>query len=170
MDTSSRVLTLSIQQDSEAWQGKVEEILTLFSALALRAEKVLSLSKTSWHVDVLLSDNESVQVLNHQYREKDKPTNVLSFPQTEGLDDLKHFPEGGLLGDIVLCWGVIEKEALSQRKKVLHHVAHLFVHGLLHLLGFNHEEKKDAVHMESLEVFILKAVGISDPYQEVARD
>ena len=121
-------------------------------------------------VSLRLVGADESEALNFQYRSKQSPTNVLSFPQTEGLDDLKHFPEGGLLGDIVLCWGVIEKEALSQKKKVLHHLAHLFVHGLLHLLGFNHEEKKDAEHMESLEVSILKAVGISDPYQEVARD
>ncbi|MCP4924123.1 MAG: rRNA maturation RNase YbeY [bacterium] len=163
----SRGLILSIQQDGSAWQQKVTGLTELFTSLARQAERELSLPQTPWHVDILLSDNKAVQALNHQYRGKDKPTNVLSFPQTEGVSDLENHPKGGLLGDIVLCWGVIEEEALSQKKSPLHHISHLFVHGLLHLLGFNHEDTDDAEHMEALEVSILKAIGIPNPYQEV---
>lgn len=98
--------------------------------------------------------------LNHQYRHKDYPTNVLSFPFEA--------PPGvtlNLLGDLVICRPVVDKEAKDQQKNTMHHWAHLVVHGTLHLLGYDHIEDEEAEHMEALEVAILSRLAIDDPYQ-----
>ncbi|NQZ20528.1 MAG: rRNA maturation RNase YbeY [Colwellia sp.] len=99
------------------------------------------------------------QALNHQYREKNKPTNVLSFPF--------EVPEGielNLLGDLVVCADVVAKEAQEQHKKLNHHWAHMVIHGCLHLLGFDHIDDNEATEMEALETRLLKELDISDPY------
>ncbi|MBA3981050.1 MAG: rRNA maturation RNase YbeY, partial [Alcanivorax sp.] len=107
------------------------------------------------------------QALNHDYRGKDAPTNVLSFPfeMPEGLtlsgDEL-------ILGDIALCADVIAREATEQGKPAAHHWAHMVVHGVLHLLGYDHVADDDAADMEALEVTILAGLGIPDPYQPVS--
>ena len=101
--------------------------------------------------------------LNHHYRGKDYATNVLSFPAElpEGLPKGVKLP---LLGDLVLCAPVIAKEAAAQGKPVNAHYAHLTVHGVLHLLGWNHEDDREAEAMEQLERDILAELGIDDPY------
>jgi probable rRNA maturation factor len=97
--------------------------------------------------------------LNRRYRDKDAATNVLSFPA-----DLP--PEIGLplLGDIVLCAPVVEAEAAAQRKPVDAHWAHLTIHGVLHLLGYDHQAPEQAAEMEALEISLLASLGIADPY------
>ena len=103
--------------------------------------------------------------LNHHYRGKDYATNVLSFPAElpEGLPKGVKLP---LLGDLVLCAPVIAKEAAAQGKPVAAHYAHLTVHGVLHLLGWNHEDIREAECMEQLEREILAGLGLPDPYIE----
>ena len=103
--------------------------------------------------------------LNHHYRGKDYATNVLSFPAElpEGLPKGVKLP---LLGDLVLCAPVIAKEAAAQGKPVTAHYAHLTVHGVLHLLGWNHEDTREAECMEQLEREILAGLGLPDPYIE----
>ena len=103
--------------------------------------------------------------LNHHYRGKDYATNVLSFPAElpEGLPKGVKLP---LLGDLVLCAPVIAKEAAAQGKPVAAHYAHLTVHGVLHLLGWNHEDSREAECMEQLEREILAGLGLPDPYTE----
>jgi probable rRNA maturation factor len=96
-----------------------------------------------------------------RYRHKDYPTNVLSF-----VADLPPKLKLPLLGDIVLCAPVIEREALAQGKPLFDHYAHLTVHGVLHLLGMNHETIAEAREMESIEQQVLDRIGISDPYSE----
>jgi len=99
--------------------------------------------------------------LNQQYRGKDKPTNVLSFP-FEVPEEI----ELDLLGDLIICTKVVEQEA-KQQHKVLHtHWAHLVIHGCLHLLGYDHINEQDAEEMEKLEVQLLSTLNISDPYIE----
>jgi probable rRNA maturation factor len=100
--------------------------------------------------------------LNFQYRQKDYPTNVLSFP-AETMARPKR-SKICWLGDLVICPAVVSKEALSQAKPLRHHYAHLSVHGLLHLLGFDHKDKTDAAKMEALEVQVLAKFGIANPY------
>jgi len=103
--------------------------------------------------------------LNRQYRGKDHPTNVLSFPADlpEGLPDGVRLP---LLGDLVICAPVVEREAREQGKPLATHYAHLTVHGVLHLLGWDHENDRDAERMEQRERQILATLGIGDPYLE----
>src|SRR5690606_41420370 len=100
-------------------------------------------------------------------RGKDQATNVLSFPAElpEGLPEGVHMP---LLGDIVLCAPVVAREAREQGKPLAAHYAHLTVHGVLHLLGWDHEDEKDAEAMEQLEREILAGLGIDDPYRDDA--
>ena len=102
----------------------------------------------------IVDNNESIN-LNNIYRKKKYPTNVLSFL----VDDEVH-----LIGDIVLCAPVIEKEALQQSKKLEAHYAHLIIHGALHLYGYDHENKKDADIMEAKEIKILTKLGYKNPY------
>lgn len=113
-------------------------------------------------VSVRIVSADEIQALNSDYRDKNKPTNVLSFPAgpIEGL------PEDApvLLGDIVICASVVDSEAAEQGKIVGDHWAHMLVHGTLHLLGFDHETESEATEMEALETRILTAKGLPDPY------
>ncbi|MBY4676228.1 rRNA maturation RNase YbeY [Marinobacterium arenosum] len=115
---------------------------------------------------IRLVDPQESQTLNHQYRGKDRPTNVLSFPfeRPEGLPEDLPFD---LLGDLVICAEVVRREADEQQKPLDHHWAHMVVHGCLHLLGYDHINDDDAEIMEQLERDILARLDISDPYQEV---
>ena len=110
-------------------------------------------------VTVRIVDNEESQALNRDYRGKDKPTNVLSFPfeAPPGI-------EMNLLGDLVICRQVVENEAKEQEKLLEAHWAHMVVHGSLHLLGYDHIEEDEAEEMESLETEIMLAMGYTDPY------
>ena len=103
------------------------------------------------------------RALNHHYRGKDYATNVLSFP-AELPDGLPKGVKMPLLGDLVICAPVVAREAKEQKKPLAAHYAHLTVHGVLHLLGWDHEDEKEAVCMEQLEREILATLGIEDPY------
>lgn len=104
-----------------------------------------------------LVDPEEAQALNRDYRQKDYVPNVLTFEY--GVD-----PEGMARGDIVICVDVLQKEAQAQRKTLRQHMAHLLVHGVLHALGFDHQEEADAEAMESLEIALLADMGFPNPY------
>lgn len=111
---------------------------------------------------VRIVDEQESAELNEQYRHKPGPTNILSFP----LD----VPEGiqlDLLGDLVICAPVLEKEALQQDKLLTHHWAHIIVHGVLHLLGYDHIDDDEAELMENKEIAILNKLNINNPYTEV---
>ena len=106
---------------------------------------------------------EEMQTLNREYRDKDKPTNVLSFPAEEvaGLPG----DEARALGDLVVCAAVVRDESAQQDKAPADHWAHMLVHGTLHLLGYDHMSDEQAAEMESLEVRILTSQGVADPYR-----
>ncbi|MDR1267002.1 MAG: rRNA maturation RNase YbeY [Holosporales bacterium] len=108
-------------------------------------------------IEYLLSDDVVLQDLNLRYRGNDAPTNVLSFPQ-ESQD------KGSVLGSVVLSYETTHREAREQRKPFIHHVLHLVLHGTLHLLGCDHETKREADIMENLERAILASLDIPDPY------
>ena len=126
---------------------------------------------SSWltraEVSVLLADDATVRRLNADYRGRDRPTNVLSFPMFE--DARAHRPEPSPagtvpLGDIVLAFETVREEARGEAKPFPHHVSHLLIHGCLHLLGYDHQSAADAALMEGLERDALAQLGIPDPY------
>ncbi|MDP1663970.1 MAG: rRNA maturation RNase YbeY [Methylobacter sp.] len=111
---------------------------------------------------VRIVDEQESAELNEQYRHKSGPTNILSFPV-----DLPEGIELDLLGDLVICAPVVEKEALEQDKLLAHHWAHIIVHGVLHLLGYDHIDDDEAELMENKEIAILNKLHINNPYTEV---
>lgn len=119
-------------------------------------------------VAVRLTSDDEVRTLNHQYRQKDKPTNVLSFPmiQPDLLESVTQNSDDGevILGDIVLARGVCEREAEERGVPVQDHAAHLIVHGTLHLLGYDHQGDAEAEAMEAMERAALADLGLHDPY------
>lgn len=122
-------------------------------------------------ISVALADDALVRRLNRDYRGKDKPTNVLSFPLLDGEGGIEE-GEGVpiLLGDVILAHETVAREAREQGKTFEEHVAHLVVHGVLHLLGYDHETDEDADRMERLETRILDRLGMADPYADRARN
>ena len=146
---------------------------------ALAARAVLAALRSSPHGDIIdagylaeisvrFTSDDEVQTLNRDYRQKDKPTNVLSFPmvQVDLLDALNEGDDGEtLLGDIVLAHGVCAAEAAEKGVTAEEHATHLIVHGTLHLLGYDHEQgEAEADHMEEIERAALATLGIADPY------
>jgi len=117
-------------------------------------------------VSIRIVDEPESQALNQRYRDREAPTNVLSFPaELERLPGLP--PEAGaLLGDLVICAPVVAREAKAQGKKAADHWAHMLVHGFLHLLGFDHMSDDEARRMEDLEALILAAKSVPNPYKQ----
>jgi probable rRNA maturation factor len=113
-------------------------------------------------ISVRIVDEREMRDLNRNYRNKDQPTNVLAFPS--GDTDFTPPGERPLLGDVVVCAGVVAREAQEQGKQAEHHWSHMLVHGTLHLLGYDHVSDEDAEAMEALERAILAGFGIADPY------
>lgn len=124
-------------------------------------DTALAQYQRDFELTIRVVDSEESQSLNSQYRGKDKPTNVLSFP-FEVPDGI----ELDLLGDLIICADVVEKEAQEQDKPLLHHWAHMVIHGTLHLLGYDHISDDEAEEMEALEIKLLAHLSIPDPYQE----
>lgn len=157
------MIALDIDVEAEGWDV-IPDLLVLCRRAA---DAALASCPAPPEGDVaaalLLADDEAVRALNRQWRGQDKPTNVLSFPAPAG-------PAGGarLLGDIVLAWDTIAREADQEGKAVPDHTAHLVVHGVLHLLGLDHESDAEADTMEAVEVAALARLGIADPYGAAA--
>lgn len=124
-------------------------------------EAALSGQRDEAELTVRIVDTSEIQNLNRTYRQQNKPTNVLSFPfeKLDGID----LP---LLGDVVVCAAVVALEAVQQQKSLQYHWAHMVVHGVLHLLGYDHINEQDAEIMEGLEVEVLHRLGIDNPYQQ----
>jgi probable rRNA maturation factor len=117
---------------------------------------------------IVLADDTDQRRLNRRFRARDTPTNVLAFPAWEpGTPSAPDAPL--LLGDIVLAFETVAREAAEQSKPLADHLRHLIVHGVLHLLGYDHQTAEGASMMESLEAVILAKLGISDPYQDAAQ-
>jgi probable rRNA maturation factor len=117
-----------------------------------------------FEASVMLTNDAQIQELNRTWRNKDKPTNVLSFPSPEqpGATGPRY------LGDIALAYETLVRESEDESKELAHHFAHLIVHGVLHLLGYDHEVEAEAEIMEALEVKALATLGIADPYRDMA--
>ncbi|MCY4046080.1 MAG: rRNA maturation RNase YbeY [Cellvibrionales bacterium] len=149
------MLTLDLIVDTEATGIPSEDQFVQFGESALAA------ANHTDPADICLSiiDSEQSRKLNHEYRSKDKPTNVLSFPA-----DLPESIDIPLLGDILICHSVMRQEAIDQDKSLIAHYAHLTIHGVLHLLGYDHMNDEEATVMEALEIEALNALGFTNPY------
>ena len=140
------------------------------AAVAATAHGELATTPAAVEISVRLTTDAEVRQLNRQYRGKDKPTNVLSFPmvQPDLLDTVTQNSDDGeaLLGDIVLAHGVCAGEAADKGISLEDHVTHLVAHGVLHLLGYDHQRDDAAEGMEAIERDVLAGLGIADPYRE----
>lgn len=123
-------------------------------------EQILPQFVDQAELTIRIVDEEESQTLNATYRQKNKPTNVLSFPFEAPIE-----METPLLGDLVICAPIVEQEALEQNKTLDAHFVHLLLHGCLHLLGYDHIEEAEAIEMESLEIAILAELGFNNPYE-----
>ena len=122
-----------------------------------RRAATLALPGGKGDMTILLTSDRRMAALNHLFRGKNKPTNVLSFPAADSQD--------GYLGDIAVALGVLLREAKAEGKSPAEHLSHLVIHGTLHLLGYDHLSKAQANHMETLETAVLARFGLSDPYR-----
>ncbi|MEX2454833.1 MAG: rRNA maturation RNase YbeY [Rhodospirillaceae bacterium] len=162
---------IDIRTDSAAWSdpaGPAAGSDALVRAAALAALAGSEVAGGPVEVSVLLTDDAAVAALNAEWRGREGPTNVLSFP---GDDVPDHAPPGArlpdrpvLLGDVVVAYETVLREAVAGGLPFADHLRHLIVHGVLHLLGYDHESEAEAEEMEGLETEILATLGVSDPY------
>ncbi|MHB8284076.1 MAG: rRNA maturation RNase YbeY [Caulobacteraceae bacterium] len=146
---------IEVEIEDEAWTTALPDA-ERWTLDAAKAALTLVDADPAYALTILLTDDASIQDLNAQFRDKDKPTNVLSFPAAETA--LPH------IGDIALAYGVCAKEAQEQNKTLREHLVHLTTHGVLHLIGYDHETDADAEVMEEMERDVLRGFEISDPY------
>jgi probable rRNA maturation factor len=157
----TRTPAIDIVRESPLWEAEPDIDATLQRAIS---EAAADISTTDAELAIVLTDDSRIRALNQAWRGLDKPTNVLSFP----ADDRGGQGAPALLGDIVIAYETTKGEAGAQGTPFLHHLAHLAVHGFLHLRGYDHEAEDEAETMERLERQILARLDIPDPY--AARD
>jgi probable rRNA maturation factor len=157
----TRPLTIDIDIQAGGWRD-APVAMDMIARCAVRAAwRDAGTGVREAEVSIVLGDDALVRRLNAAYRGQDKATNVLSFP---GDDETGPQSAPRLLGDIVLAYETVAREAREQGKTMPDHAAHLCVHGLLHLLGHDHEDDGDAAAMEALETAIVATLGIADPF------
>lgn len=150
------------------WEARASEAVV--AALRFTPYAMLADAAPLVEIAVRLSDDAEVQQLNRDFRGKDKPTNVLSFPQvqTDLLDMLANTDDGEiLLGDIVLAQETCAREAVEKNISFADHATHLMMHGALHLVGYDHQDDVSATRMEEIEVKALASLGLANPYADV---
>lgn len=161
--------TIDVSIDYPLWNEldfDAEKIANDILPLAYKAAiKPDILKSRKAEVSLLLTGDDHIHELNREYRGKDKPTNVLSFASLDG-DDGASFPQGPEIhiGDIVIAYDTVAREAVDLAIPFRNHYIHLLIHGMLHLLGYDHMEESEAESMESLEIQILNGLGIENPY------
>ncbi|WP_193366683.1 rRNA maturation RNase YbeY [Pelagibius marinus] len=166
-EPGSSSLEVAVSVPDTAWLDAVDDLEARAQAAVRTALKLADpalLEAGPLEISLVFTDDAEQRTLNRDWRDKDRPTNVLSFPNMDEPGD--PHPEGlpRLLGDVVLARETVLREAGEQGKTPADHTTHLLVHGLLHLLGHDHEEACEAEAMEALEREILGALGIADPY------
>ncbi len=147
---------LSFIYKNKSWLSNIPDIEKISERVLKNTFKAVGVKQVKgMEINILLTSDKEIQELNKNYRGKNKPTNVLSF---ETGDEF-------LLGDIVMSWATLKKEAVAGKISVKDHYAHLLCHGILHLLGFDHIDEDEANEMEFFEVKILKTMKIQNPYE-----
>ncbi len=149
---------IDIEIEDAAWSDALPDVEAVVERAAQGALDTLTQAKRGGAVAILLTDDAAVADLNTRFRGKPTSTNVLSFPAADSA-----YPH---LGDVALAYGVCASEAEAQSKSLADHLTHLVVHGVLHLLGYDHESEADAEVMEQMECEILRRFGIADPYAQ----
>lgn len=165
-DTSTEI-AIDIAVDSNQWKDieTFEELAQKTSAIViswLEEREGLRLPQVPMELSVLLTDDASIKEINSKWRMQNKATNVLSFPTKELNVGETPLP---LLGDVIFAYETILREAEELTKSFEEHLTHLFIHGFLHLLGYDHINDTDAEQMERIETGILLSIGLSDPYE-----
>jgi probable rRNA maturation factor len=158
-------LDLAVGVESPAWSAALPDIAQRIEPWARLALGAASLPAGPVELSVVLADDALVRQLNRDWRGKDAATNVLSFAALD--DEEAPIVEGAplLLGDVVLAFETVAAEAAAEGLALEDHLAHLVIHGVLHLVGFDHEEEEEALEMESLETRLLAGLGIADPHR-----
>jgi probable rRNA maturation factor len=155
-------VTIDIAVEAESWHRILGAELIAHRA----AQAALDDAKIGeGEVSILLTDDARIRELNRTYRGMDKPTNVLSFPSEDKAESGARF-----YGDIALACETLSREAAGEGKRLDAHLSHLVVHGVLHLLGFDHDNERDAEAMEARETKIVTSLGFADPYASVAEE
>jgi len=168
--TPDYILNIDFDIQDKSWLDNINGIQSIIMLTTKETFNHTKISKKAKEIEfsITLASNEIIQKLNLQYRQKDKPTNCLSFPAQEidmkKINKIKFHDGFILLGDVIFAYDVIKNESLEQKKSFNDHFSHLLIHSLLHLHGFNHENDNEAKEMESLEVEILSSLGINSPY------
>jgi len=156
---------IDIAVESDLWRAEPAAATTVHDAIATAAAAVRALPAAGGEVSVVLTDDAAIQKLNREWRGLDKPTNVLSFPAAHSAATVHSAATApALLGDIVIAYETVTREAAAEGKPFAHHVAHLAVHGFLHLLGYDHDSDAEAEAMERLETRILARLDVPDPH------
>jgi probable rRNA maturation factor len=173
--TDSVAAAVDIVVESELWDAQPEAQATVRDAIVTAAASTRALPAASGEVSVVLADDAAIRKLNRDWRGVDKPTNVLSFPAPQLRSAGPARTASGntapaLLGDIIIAYETTASEAAAEAKPFAHHLAHLAVHGFLHLLGYDHESDGDAAEMERLEAKILARLSVPDPYPTRAHE
>lgn len=160
----NRSLEIDFAIQSPIWNDRLSDLEPQIHDAIHRTLDIVKFRGQNTEISLVFADDVFIRELNKTYRNKDNPTNVLSFPQYEPKEineDLPFIP----LGDIILAHETIKREAQEQEKDFEDHFLHLIVHGLLHLIGYDHEEDDEAEIMENLEIRILEKLGIKNPYE-----
>lgn len=162
-------IEIDIRIASSAWRAALPNPAAAVRRAAIAALKAelptLKATGAKTSLSILLTDDAEMRKLNAGWRAKDKPTNVLSFPSENAVDPAR---PPAYLGDVALGLATCKREAREQKKALADHVVHLTVHGVLHLLGYDHMDDDQAEAMEPLETEILAGMGIADPYRAAA--
>jgi probable rRNA maturation factor len=170
---TARSVDIAILIEAPQWLSALPKAEAVVERAARAAFAAAALpSDLASECAILLADDERLRELNRRFRGKDRPTNVLSFPAEPKDDDYANRPvviaqddQPHLWGDVAIAYGITAAEAAEQGKTLADHLSHLVVHGVLHLIGHDHEAAAEAERMESLERQILWEIGIADPYE-----
>jgi probable rRNA maturation factor len=172
MRPKAKPLAVDILVEAPAWLDALPAAERVAERAARAAFAAALPSDLASECAILLADDERLRELNRRFRGKDQPTNVLSFPAESHGDDHASRPavvarddQPQLWGDVAIAYGAAAAEAAAQGKSLADHLSHLVVHGVLHLIGHDHEAAEEAERMEALERRILWEIGIADPYE-----
>lgn len=171
------MINIDIATRSKKWQTEknIENFVekTCRTLIPLTELKKILTKDFELEVTVLLVSDLQIKKINHEFRNKNKPTDVLSFPSLDenlirkiGIKKAVAVTKYLHLGDIIIAYETTKKESLAQKKKFRDHLTHLILHSILHLIGHDHEDEKMANTMENIEIRILKKLGIANPYQQ----